>query len=74
MPQLLESMRYKGPKAAHKTLWLNEVREWATLRGHTLPTRSAVTWIDEGSPWLVFTVEDVAYNVAVDTSPTAMGP
>ena len=30
-----------------------------------LPSRVAVTWQDEGTPWLVMTVEDAAYNVDV---------
>src|SRR5207249_10855060 len=28
-------------------------------------TAAAATWLDQGTPWLVVTVEDVAYNVDV---------
>jgi hypothetical protein len=72
-PWLLESMRYKGA-AGVKTLWLNESQRWATLGGYTLPTVGSATWGDDGKPWLVFTIEDVAYNVDVDTSMAAKGP
>jgi hypothetical protein len=73
LPQLAEVMRYKGA-AEHKTLWLNEIRAWGTVGGQLLPTGGALTWLDEGVPWTVFTVEDVAYNVDVDTSLAAKGP
>jgi hypothetical protein len=72
-PWLLESMRYKGATGA-KTLWLNESRGWARLGGYMLPTAGAATWGDDGRPWLRLTVEDVAYNVVVDTSRAAKGP
>jgi hypothetical protein len=70
---LLESMRYKGAAGA-KTLWLNESRGWARLGDYTLPTIGTATWGDDGTPWLMFTIEDVAYNLDVDTSLTARGP
>jgi hypothetical protein len=72
-PWLFESLRYKSATGA-KTLWLNESRGWARLGDYTLPTVGAATWLDDGSPWLVFTIEDVAYNVDVDTSRAARGP
>jgi hypothetical protein len=70
-PWLFESMRYKSASGA-KTLWLNESRGWARLGDYTLPTVGSATWGDDGSPWLVFTIEDLAYNV--DTSLSAKGP
>jgi hypothetical protein len=70
---LLESMRYKTATSG-KTLWLNESRGWTTLGDYTLPASGSATWGDDGRPWLVLTVEDIAYNVAVDTSPAASGP
>ncbi len=70
---LLESMRYKGGSQA-KTLWFNELREWGRVSGHTLPTVCTVTWGDDGRPWLALTIEEVVYNVEVDTSLAAKGP
>ena len=73
MPWLLESMRYRGSAGA-KTLWLNQIEAWGMVGTYTLPTVTAVTWADEGTPWASFTVEDVAYNVDVASLPTATGP
>lgn len=73
MPRWLESMRYRGTEKV-KTFWLNELRTWDTLNGQPLLTSGALTWLDEGTPWFAFTIEDAAYNVAVDTSLTATGP
>lgn len=70
---LAEAMRYKGADNI-KTLWLNEVRAWGTVNAQTLPTIGTLTWIDDGSPWAVFTLDDVAYNVSVDISLSAKGP
>jgi hypothetical protein len=72
-PWLLESMRYKGATGS-KTLWLNESRGWVRLGDYTLPTIGTATWGDDGTPWLVFTIEDVAYNLDVDTSLETKGP
>ena len=62
----MESMRYKAPDSVQKTHWLNEVIEWGSINGSMIPVDSAVTWLDEGSPWAIFTVEEIAYNVDVD--------
>lgn len=73
-PWLLESMRFKGSSDTSKTLWLNEGSGWTTLRGQTLAADGSVTWGDDGKPWLRMTIEDLAYNVDVDTSLAARGP
>lgn len=72
-PWLFELMRYKGAEG-EKTLWLNQTLAWGAIGDKTLPARSAVTWADDGKPWLVFGIEDVAYNVDVETAPPARGP
>jgi hypothetical protein len=61
----LEAMRWKNAGDEEKVLWINEVREWETVNGLLLPTVGAATWEEEGTPWAVFTVEDVVYNVDV---------
>ena len=71
--RMLESMRYKGA-GSEKILWFNEMDTWETLGAQNVPVRSAVTWADDGKPWLRLTVEDVALNVVVDTSRVAKGP
>lgn len=70
----MESMRYKEPDSANKTLWLNEVVEWNSLNGKMIPILTAVTWFDEGTPWAIFTVEEVVYNVDVEDYIHAKGP
>jgi hypothetical protein len=74
MLHLMESMRYKGTDSDTKILWLNESLEWGTINGSTIPAVGAVTWLDEGTPWAVFTVEDVVYNVDVQEYIRAKGP
>jgi hypothetical protein len=62
MLRFLESMRYRGEESEEKTLWINEVTTWGTLRGETVATNAEVTWFDEGTPWAVFDVEEIVYN------------
>ncbi|MFN2228039.1 MAG: DUF6544 family protein [Anaerolineae bacterium] len=72
--RLMESMRYKGTDSASTTLWINEAREWDTIDGQTTAVVSAATWLDEGRPWAIFTVEDIRTNVDVDDYIRASGP
>lgn len=74
MVHFLESMRYKGTDSEGKTLWINEALTWGTVDGITTATLSAATWFDEGTPWAVFTVEDIRYNVDVEDYIQAKGP
>jgi hypothetical protein len=74
LPHLMEAMRYREAASPAKTLWLNELHAWAAVNGHTISTVAWLTWLDDGLPWATFTVEDVAYNTAVDTSLAAKGP
>ncbi len=71
---LLEAMRYKGAADEGKTLWLNEALSWGEVDGHKIATVGAVTWFDDGSPWAVFTVEEIVYNADIDTYIRAKGP
>ena len=73
LARFLESMRYKGTDSEEKTLWINEALSWGTVDGQMTAARSAATWFDEGTPWAVFAVEDVRYNVDVDDYIRAKG-
>jgi uncharacterized protein DUF6544 len=64
-PRLLEAMRYKGAQSEQKTLWLSEASGWGDVSGKPTFSVAAVTWHDEGTPWAVFAVEEVVYNVDV---------
>jgi len=70
----MESMRYKEPGSAEKTHWLNAILEWRSLVGNMIPVLTALTWGDEDSPWAVFTVEGVVYNVDVREYLLQRGP
>jgi hypothetical protein len=74
MLRFLESMRYKGTDSEDKTLWINEAIEWGTGGSNRTAVVSAATWFDEGTPWAVFTVEDIRLNAGVDEYIRARGP
>lgn len=71
---MMESMRFRDAEGGQKILWLNEALEWTELEEYILPTTGAVTWFDEGTPWAVFNVETIVYNVDVDEYIRATGP
>ena len=64
----LESMRFKETTSSEKILWMNDVLTWESLNGYMLPVDTSVTWLDEGSPWANFTVEQIVYNSDVNDS------
>lgn len=63
---LLESMRYKAGNTS-KTLWINHTLETREINGFNIGAVGAAIWFDDGTPWAIFTVEDVRYNVDVHT-------
>ena len=69
----MEALRYKDAADTEKTLWLLDVLAWDTYHGLLLPSRSSVTWADEGTPWLVIELDDVVYNVDVRDTIRAEG-
>ena len=74
MLDFLESMRHKGTESEGKTLWINEALRWGVVDGYTTPVVSAATWFDEGTPWAVFTVDEIRTNVDVEEYIRAKGP
>jgi hypothetical protein len=75
LPQLLESMRYRDvTDDAEKILWLNETVEWGQLNGRTSLIMGSVTWLDQGTPWLIARVDDIVYNADVSEYIRATGP
>jgi hypothetical protein len=63
----MESMRYQDEDSPKKILWLNHVLEWEDVDGYFLPARAALIWMNDGTPWAEWQVEDVVYNVDVST-------
>jgi hypothetical protein len=74
MVRFLEAMRYRDAADEAKTLWINKVSEWRDLGGALTPAIGAVTWFDQGTPWAIFTVEQVVYNADVSGYVRAAGP
>lgn len=70
----MEAPRYKQATDQAKTPWRLEALEWDTFHGILIPSLSTVTWLDEGTPWLVVEVEEIVYNVDVATYVRAKGP
>ena len=68
-----ESMRYQSETSAEKIFWLNETLEYRTVGGFSIGAIGAVTWMDVGTPWAVFTVEDIALNANVNDYVRARG-
>lgn len=69
----METMRWKDAKDAAKTRWTLEPLGWQTFHGMKIPSPASATWETEGTPWLVSTVTDVAYNVDVSEYINARG-
>lgn len=70
----LEAMRYKDAADESKTLWINETVSWGKINGQLTATSGSVTWMDDGSPWAVFSVEEIVYNTDVSEYIRAKGP
>jgi hypothetical protein len=71
---LMEAMRYRDAEGDSKILWLSEARSWKTINGTLIPSTGAAIWLDEGTPWAVFTVEELAYNLNVTEYIRSTGP
>lgn len=70
----MESMRYKGADSPEKILWNNQAQDWGDIDGFFIPVLGAVTWADEGTPWALFTVEELVVNADVSEYIRAVGP
>jgi hypothetical protein len=71
----MEAMRYRdaGPQAK-KILWITQSIPGKTIPGTNLIAAGSATWLDQGKPWAVFTLEDVVYNVNVSEYIRQKGP
>ena len=70
----MEAMRYKDATAEEKTLWINKALVWESFHGTLIPALATVTWQDEGTPWLIATLEEVVYNADLSEYVRASGP
>ena len=68
-------MRYREPgEGKSKILWILLNEPGKMIEGTHLSEVSSVTWSDEGTPWAVYTLEEVKYNVNVSDYIRARGP
>ncbi len=69
----LEALRYREATSPEKIGWRNQVLEWGTFNGIQLPSRASVRWLDQSSPWFALSVEEITYNVDVQSYIRAKG-
>ena len=70
----MEALRYREATDVEKIPWRLDILAWDEYQGIRVPSRSSVTWADEGSPWLVIELDDIVYNVDVRNTIRAEGP
>ena len=70
----MEAMRFKQAADEEKTAWRLDFLNWGTFDGILIPSSSTITWADEGTPWLVINIEDIAYNVDMADYMRSTGP
>lgn len=62
----MEAMRYREAGAqAKKILWITRNIEGNHIEGTNISATGSVTWLDQGKPWAILSLEDVVYNVDV---------
>jgi hypothetical protein len=71
----MEAMRYRdsGPDAK-KVLWITRNVEGKKIEGSKLDAIGSATWLDQGIPWAIFTLEEVKFNVDVKDYILQKGP
>jgi len=64
----MEAMRYResGEDKA-KILWIARNEAGQPVAGTNINAVGSVMWLDQGTPWAVFNVEELVYNVDVST-------
>ena len=71
----IEAMRYRDAGAqAKKILWITRNVDGKNIKGTKLSAIGSATWLDQGKPWAMFTLEDVVYNVDVSKYIRQRGP
>ncbi len=64
----LEAMRYREPGTGKpKILWITRNEPGTFIPGTKISSVGSATWLDQGKPWAVFTVEEMANNLDVSS-------
>jgi hypothetical protein len=70
----MEAMRYReAGEGKSKMLWITRNEAGDFLPGTKLSAVGSATWLDQGSPWAFFGLEEAAYNVDVSAYIRARG-
>jgi hypothetical protein len=71
----MEAMRFRDPgESKKKILWITRNEPEPKIAGTKLSATGSATWLDQGKPWAVFTLEEVDYNVNVSEYIRQKGP
>ena len=71
----MEAMRFReAGEGARKILWITRNEPGKMIAGTKLSAVGSATWLDQGKPWAVFTLEEVNYNVDVSRYIRRRGP
>ncbi len=62
----MEAMRYReAGEGKTKILWITRNEPGAFLPGIKISAIGSVTWLDQGGPWAIFTIEEAVFNADV---------
>ncbi|HEX2978952.1 MAG TPA: DUF6544 family protein [Anaerolineaceae bacterium] len=63
---VMEAMRYRDPgEGQPKILWIARNEPGRPLPGTKISSLGSAMWLDQGSPWAYFTLEEMVYNVDI---------
>jgi hypothetical protein len=72
---IMEAMRCRDAgQELKKILWITQGLPGKTTEGAKISAIGSATWLDQGKPWAVFTLEEVKYNVDVRDYILRKGP
>ena len=69
----VEALRWRDESDAAKLPWRGNVTGWSEFHGVKVANPSELMWVNDGKPWAVWHIEDIAYNVDVDDYIRASG-
>jgi len=71
---MMEAMRYRDPgEGKSKILWITRDVAGPAIPGSKLGATGSATWLDQGRPWAIMTLEEVVFNVDVSSYIRARG-
>ena len=70
---MMEAMRFRSPGDRQKILWITRNQGGANLPNSKIGAVGSATWLDQGRPWAVMTLETIVYNADVSAYIRARG-